>query len=425
MMRSIFIFILFVLMACSTRSQDMRRLQGVFMEAEYFLLLQEYNDALPYYLQLHQSLPDNANIAYRIGLCYLNIPDSKNLAMTYLEKAAKNTSATYREGSLNQRTAPYDAIFHLGEAYRINYRFDEAREAFTRFRETLLPEDTENLRFVDHHIKVCDYARELVSKPVQFREENIGTLFNDEKSNYNPVISADGKSFAYMVGLKFYNAIMFSRMTGNRWGPPVNITPELQVDGTVFISGLSADGKTLFLSKNDNFDSNILSATFDGEKWTPAMPLNRNINTRYWESHGFMTEDGNTLIFASDRPGGFGGLDLYISRKVGGDWGPAVNLGPEINTPFNEDRPFLINDGKTLFFCSQGHYNMGGYDIFRSDLQPNGLWSTPVNLGYPLNTPDDDTFFMPVDNGRAGYISRFRGSTENFGREDIYKITFR
>ncbi|MFO7576077.1 MAG: hypothetical protein R6W67_13065 [Bacteroidales bacterium] len=425
MMRSIFIFILFALMACTTRSQEMKQLQGIYMEAEYFLLLDEYNDALPYYLQLYQSLPENANIAYRIGLCYLNIPDSKNLALSYLETASKNTSATYREGSLNQKSAPYDAIFHLGEAYRINYRFDEAREAFIRFRETLLPEDAENLRFIEHQIKVCDYAKELVAKPVQFREENIGTLFNDERSNYNPVISADGRSFAYMVGLKFYNAIMFSRMTGNRWGPPVNITPDLQVDGTVFISGLSADGRTLFLSKNDNFESNVYSSYFDGEKWSPATLLNRNINTRYWESHGFVTEDGNTLIFASDRPGGFGGLDLYISRKVDGDWGTAVNLGPEINTPFNEDRPFLINEGKTLFFCSQGHYNMGGYDIFRSDFQSNGLWTTPENLGYPVNTPDNDTFFMPVENGKAGYIARFRGTSENFGKEDIYKITFR
>lgn len=425
MMRSIFIFILFAFMACSTRSQEMKQLQGIFMEAEYFLLLDEYIDALPYYLQLYQSLPENANIAYRIGLCYLNIPDKKNLALSYLETAAKNTSATYREGSVNQKSAPYDAIFHLGEAYRINYRFDEAKEAFIKFRETLLPDDIENLRFVDHQIKVCDFAKELVAKPVQFSEENLGNLFNDERSNYNPVISADGRSFAYMVGLKFYNAIMFSRITGNRWGPPVNITPDLQIDGTVFISGLSADGKRLYLSKNDNYESNIYSSDFDGEKWSPAAMLNRNINTRYWESHGFVTEDGNTLIFASDRPGGFGGLDLYISKKVDGDWGPAVNLGPEINTPFNEDRPFLINGGKTLFFCSQGHYNMGGYDIFRSDFQSNGLWSTPANLGYPVNTPDDDTFFMPVENGKAGYIARFRGTSENFGKEDIYKITFR
>ncbi len=140
--------------------------------------------------------------------------------------------------------------------------------------------------------------------------------------------------------------------------------------------------------------------------------------------YGYLSEDGNQLVFASDRPGGFGGLDLYISRKLNGDWGSAINLGPQVNTQFNEDRPFLINKGKTLYFSSQGHRNMGGYDLFRSELQPNNLWSQPENLGYPLNTPDDNIFFMPADNGNSGYISRYRES-DGSGREDIYRITFK
>jgi tetratricopeptide (TPR) repeat protein len=412
-------------LSIGTYAQDLRKLQETFIEAEYFFLYQEYNDALPFYQQLYEALPDNSNIAYRIGLCYLNIPGRKNLAVSFLESASKNISAIYREGSLNQKSAPYEALFHLGEAYRINFQFDKAKEAFLKYSETLLPSDIENQRFLEQQIKVCDNASVLVGKPVQFTEENMGPLFNDEKSNYNPVISADGKSFAFMVALKFYNAIMYTKFSGNRWSGPINITPEIQTDGTVFISSLSADGSTLFLTKSDNFESDIYSAGFDGVKWTPAVKLNKNINTKYWESHGFITEDGETLVFASNRPGGFGGLDLYISKKDNGDWGPAVNLGPEINTPFNEDRPSLIDGGKTLFFISQGHYNMGGYDIFRSDRQPNGLWSTPVNQGYPLNTPDDDTFFMPVNGGKAGYISRSRGTSENFGKEDIYKIIFK
>ena len=425
MIKRIVVIACVVSISIGTYAQDLRKLQETFIEAEYFFLYQEFSDALPFYQQLYEALPDNANIAYRIGLCYLNIPGRKNLAVSFLEIASKNSSAIYREGSLNQKAAPYEALSHLGEAYRINYQFDKAKEAFLKYSETLLPSDIENRRFLEQQIKVCDNAVELIAKPVQFTEENMGPLFNDEKSNYNPVISTDGKSFAYMVGLKFYNAVMYSKFSGNRWSGPINITPEIQTDGTVFISSLSADGSTLFLSKNDNFESDIYSAKFDGVKWNPAVRLNKNINTKYWESHGYITEDGETLIFASNRPGGFGGLDLYISKKVNGDWGPAVNLGPEINTPFNEDRPSLIDGGKTLFFISQGHYNMGGYDVFRSDRQPNGLWSTPANLGYPLNTPDDDTFFTPVSGGKSGYISKARGTSENFGKEDIYKITFK
>jgi hypothetical protein len=161
------------------------------------------------------------------------------------------------------------------------------------------------------------------------------------------------------------------------------MTPELQSDGDMFISCLSTDGKTLFLSKDDNFNSDLYTSTFDGTRWHPNIRLNKNINTKYWESHGFNSDDGNKLIFASDRPGGYGGLDLYLSVKVNGDWGPAINLGPEINTPFNEDRPFLVNNGKSLFFSSQGHVNMGGYDLFRSELQQDGRWTQPVNLGFP------------------------------------------
>ena len=264
----------------------------------------------------------------------------------------------------------------------------------------------------------------MVSKPVAYTEENLGPIFNDEKSNFNPVISADGKTFTFMVSLKFYDAVMLSRLVRGEWSPPVNITPELMSDGDMYISCLSSDGKLLLLSRDDDFNSDIYSSTYDGNTWNPCRKLNKNINTKYWESHGFITEDGQRLIFASDRPGGYGGLDLYISKKTGGDWGPAVNLGPEINTPLNEDRPFLINNGKTLFFSSQGHITMGGYDLFKTELQSNNIWSNPKNLGYPLNTPDDNIFFMPSANGKSGYYSIYE-EAEGQGNYDIYKITFK
>jgi Tol biopolymer transport system component len=175
---------------------------------------------------------------------------------------------------------------------------------------------------------------------------------------------------------------------------------------------------------DDNENSDIYMSSLQGEVWTKTVKLNKNINTKFWESHGFLSEDATQLVFASDRPGGFGGLDLYVSRKIDGDWGPAVNLGPEINTQFNEDRPFMINKGKTIFFSSQGNDNIGGYDLFRTDLQTNGIWSIPTNLGYPINTPDDDIFFMPVADGKSGYYSRFKDSG-GFGKEDIYRITIK
>jgi len=408
----------------SIYAQDTKVLQETFLEAEYFLMSEDYSDALAFYLQLYEKLPENSNLAYRIGVCYLNIPGKKNLSVDYLETAVKNMSAKHKEGSISQIAAPYDALYNLGKAYRINFMFDKAKDAFVRYSGTLLPDDQQNLDFINHEIKVCDTAKDLISKPVAFTEENIGILFNDEKPNFSPLISADGKSFVYMVSLKFYNAIMFSRLVEGKWTAPINISPDIQSDGEVFISCLSADGKLLFLSKNDNYNSDIYSSSFDGNNWSKAIKLNKNINTKYWESHGFISEKGDQFVFASDRPGGYGGLDLYVSNKVNGDWGPAVNLGPVINTQFNEDRPFLINNGKTVFFSSQGHTNMGGYDIFRSDLQSGGVWTEPKNLGYPFNTPDDDFFFMPVGDGKSGYYSIYKPSG-GFGKEDIYKITFK
>jgi len=424
MIKRILGFLVMMAFLVPVTAQDQTAMEDMFLEAEYFFMKEDYQDALINYLQLHDKMPDHQNIDYRIGVCYLNIPGKKNLSVEYLEAASKNISARHKEGTLSQVSAPYEAFYELGKAYRINYMFDKAKDSFNKYLGTLLPDDRENVSFVNHEIAVCDMARELMSKPVSFTDENIGEIFNDEKANFNPLISADGKSFAFMVSLKFYDAVMFSKLINGKWTPPLNITPELQSDGDFYISCLSADGKQLFLARDDNFNSDIYVSSYNGSGWSKVVKLNKNINTKYWESHGFVSESGNQLIFASDRPGGFGGLDLYISNKVNGEWGPAVNLGPEINTEFNEDRPFLINQGKTLFFSSQGHENIGGYDLFRSDLQSNGLWNKPANLGYPVNTPDDNLFFMPTGDGKTGYYSVYKESG-GFGKEDIYKVTFK
>lgn len=404
--------------------QDQRTQQEAFLEAEYFFLNEDFEDALPIYLQIYEKMPDNANLAYRIGVCYLNITGKKNLATGYLESASKKISSRRKEGKLSQVAAPYDALYQLGISYRINHQFDKAKDAFERYRKTLLKEDKENLYFIDHEIKVCENAKQLIEKPVDFSTENMGAGFNDAFDDFNPVISADGKTFVFMKALPFYDAVMFSRFVDGKWTSPVNIVSELGIDGDHVVSSLSSDGRILFFSGDDNYNSDLLYSTFDDTKWSMAVKLNKNINTKYWESHGFISEDGNYLVFSSDRPGGFGGLDLYISKKENGDWGPAVNMGPDVNSKLNEDRPSLINNGKILFFASQNHDNMGGYDILRTEMQENGLWKKPQNPGYPFNTTDDDIFFMPVDEGRSGFVSIFR-QTEGEGKQDIYRITFK
>ena len=405
-------------------AQENKQLQNTFLEAEYFFMNEDYPEAMNLYLQVYQEQSDNENLAFRIGVCCLNISGKKEMAVKYLESAVTNMSAKRKEGSLNQIAAPYDALYELARAYRVNYNFDKAREYFTKYKSTLLADDKENIDFIDHEIKICETAKELIEKPVSYTEENAGEIFNDEKPNFNPVISADGKTFAYMSSLKFYDAIMVSRMQNSKWTGPVNIFPDLQLDGDINISALSKDGNVLYLSKDDNFNSDIYTSSFKGNTWSAAIKLNKNINTKYWDTHAAVSEDGNQLIFASDRPGGFGGLDLYVSRKVNGDWGPAINMGPVINTKFNEDRPFLGNHDKILIFSSQGHDNMGGYDLFISRKLNDGTWDKPANMGYPLNTPDDNSWFMPENDGKSGYIFEEK-EKGGFGKNDIYRILFR
>lgn len=408
------------------QAQDLRKMQEMFLDAEYFLMYEDYADAAYYYKQLLDEFPDNANLAYRLGICYLNMEGRKKDAIGYLEQAVASVSGNYREGSLKQQSAPYDAYYYMGVAYRINYEFKKARETFNVFKNTLMADDMENKMFIDQQIKMCYNAEELIKKPVDFTETNLGEPINDGNDNFNPVLSGDGKTLMYMVSYKFYDAVMFTVRENGRWSPPVNITPDIHSDGDLYISSLSTDGTILFLSKDDDFNSNLYYSEYDGMKWQKAAALGNNINTKEWESHASISADGQKLYFASNREGGYGGLDIYLSeRKADGSWGDPENLGPEINTPFNEDRPFILADGITLHFSSQGHNSMGGFDLFYAVQLQNGSWKEPVNMGYPLNSPDDDIFFLPADQGKAGYRSLNKPGGEGKGKKDIYRIEFK
>jgi outer membrane protein OmpA-like peptidoglycan-associated protein len=194
-------------------------------------------------------------------------------------------------------------------------------------------------------------------------------------------------------------------------------------DGDQFVSCLSYDGKTLYVSREDEFNSDIYVSRFADNHWSRSEPLNANINTKYWESHASVSKDGKILYFASNRKDGLGEMDIYRSTLTAvGSWGPAKNLGSGINTDLNEDTPFITADGQTLYFCGQGFANMGGYDIFRSARNPDGEWSVPENLGSPVNTPDDDLFYYPWNNGEVAYMARIM--EEGYGEMDIYRITY-
>ncbi len=400
-------------------AQSRREVKDMFYEAESWLLFEEYKDALPLYMNLLNMYPENYNYKYRIGICYLNIPGEKEKALPYLEDAVKHINTQYREGRFSETEAPYDALFYLGTAYRVSNQLDNAIETYQSFYQGMDLKVYDST-VVKHQIEACQNAKTLMRSPLYLKLENQGEYINEGRSDVSPVVSADEKTIVFTRELPFYEGIFYSSKSNASWSPAIQIQPELLIDDG-YTSSLSQDGTELYIYRDDGYDGNIYVSNLSNGRWSPAVKLNENINTKYWESHACVSSDGTKLYFTSNRKGTYGGLDIYVSEKDSlGDWGPAVNLGPIVNTPFNEETPFLDSTGKVLFFSSRGHFNMGGHDIFYSTKLDNNKWSTPVNMGYPLNTTDDDLFYSPVGDGYLAYLSRF--DNDGYGMEDIYRV---
>lgn len=400
-------------------AQSHRETRKMFHEAESWFLFEEYEEALPLYLNLLETDPDNYNYKYRIGVCYLNIPGEKEKSLPYLQEASRHINYRYREDRFRETEAPYDVFFHLGIAYRISNQLDKALETYRIFYEGMDPNLYDSTT-VKQHIEACKNARVLMDSPHYLDLVNQGGQINSPRFDVNPVVAANENIIVFTRELPFYEGIFYSRKNSDGWTAPVQIQEELLIDDG-YTTSLSPDGNEMYIYRNDGYDGNIYVSRFSNGRWSPASKLNDNINTRYWESHACITADGTKLYFTSNRKGTYGGLDIYVSEKDSlGNWGQAVNLGPTINTPFNEESPFIDSSGNILFFSSRGHYNMGGYDIFSSSRSAEGEWSEPENMGYPLNTTDDDIFFSPVKNKYLAYVSRF--DEDGFGGKDIFRL---
>jgi len=401
-------------------SQSKSEIKKKFYDAEVWILFEDYQEALPKFEELLTINPVNSNYKYRIGQCYINIPGAKEQAISYLEDAVKNINPKYKEGKFRETRAPHDAYYYLANAYRINNQLDKAIETYEIFKANLNPKIYDSV-IVNLQIQSCCNARELMTMPLFIKQQNLGNLINESRSEFNPVISDNEEMLVFARSEALYDGIFYSVKRNGQWSVPLNMNDLLNVDENLFPTSISKDGKDLYLYSTANYDGIIYVSHFESEFWSPIIELNGNINTKYWESHATISHDDNSLFFTSNRRGTIGGLDIYISRRDStGDWGPAENLGPVINTPYNEESPFLSLDDKTLFFSSRGHFNMGGYDIFYSSQLDNNEWSVPMNVGYPLNTTDDDVFFKPLNDGYEGYYAK--ESSDGFGQQDIYRI---
>lgn len=392
--------------------------------AEEKMIAGNYEDALVDFMALHAQDPQNEKYNYNIAVCYLNYNGNKTKAVPYLEKIVHNP-----------KHDP-NADYLLGRGYQYAQRFDDAINAFNKFVTTGKGTE-ENLKDAGHQIQYCINAKERVKFPVNVTFENLGKSVNSEYEDYYAFVPLD-ESFVIFNSKRpvgtgrpldngdYPNVIMISEVKEGQFQPATRL--ELQLPKTVTHSeviGLSANGNALLLSLSEGKGSQniyISERESNGKFGKPAL-LDKHINSPHDEIAASINAEGDLIYFASNRPGGAGGTDIYSCRKTPqGKWGVPQNAGTQINTPQNEDFPNISPDGKTLFFSSTGHTSMGGYDIFKASQNADGAWENVKNLGYPVNTTMDDYNFRISRNERYGYLSAIHD--DGLGDYDNYRLIF-
>jgi outer membrane protein OmpA-like peptidoglycan-associated protein/tetratricopeptide (TPR) repeat protein len=410
---TILCLLLCLMIAENTKAQMQLSPAATFAEALDFIQFEEYEEALALLLSIYKKEEGNNHLAHLIGVCYLNIEGQKQKALAYLETAASNMSPGHISGSFNENSAPLKNLYWLGIAYRNAYRFTESLDALNRFRETAARGP--DIHLAEREMRATKNAMVFYDNPEDLALLDWGHRPPVNPLHFNVVVSGDESAIVYAEKQKFYDALFFTRNTGEGWSVPVNITRQVQSDGLAYPACLSWDGTTLFLYQYDRLSNiNLYSSRYVNGRWMTMEKLGENINSAGFDRDATITRDGKSLYFSSVRPSGMGGYDIYRSR-LGPDnqWGPAENLGAPVNTEHDESFPFISPDGQVLYFSSRGHTGMGGYDIFMTKKTGPGKWSVPRNLGYPVNTPGDDNYLIPVGEGNiAWYRPRREGNND-------------
>lgn len=398
-----------------------------FTQGNFLMLEGNYTMALKFFREAYYTDSSSANINYKMGVCLLQSSTEKRTALPYLRKAARNVTRNYDEFEPAIKKAPEQAFYYLAQALHLNSQFDSAQALFESYRSLIGTKNKDLIQDVDHRINICKNAKEFTSSPLNIRIINMGDSVNSVNPDYSPVVSLD-ENIIYFTTRRFgergidglYPEDIYAsyRKPDGTWTTAAPLPGVNTIDNEATIS-MSTDGQLLFIYKAEN-GGDIYYSTLDAmNNWTAPLPMSGDMNSKSWEPHACLSADGNTLYFSSDRKGGFGGRDIYRCVKIGGErWSKAINLGPTINTPFDEDSPFIHPDKTTLFFASNGHKTMGGFDIFFTAQDDSGHWAEPINMGYPINTPDDDIFYTTSVDGKRAYFSSAREGS--VGEKDIY-----
>ncbi len=423
-------------------AKDMGSYKGNFFEGNLLLEEKNYPMALEYFRLAYGYDSTNSNINYHVGSLYLHHSKFKHLAENYLEKAVLEVKKNYDETNVFEKKAPARAFLDLGKAYHLDYKFDEAMKMYETYESYLNPRDKRAIDEIEHFRKQVFYAKEYKLAPRDVSIINMGDSINTIFPDFSPVLSADERMMTFTHRGKVldfdemssdgfvYENIMISEKLDNgfpgTWSKPKSISNNINSGANhEDVVAMSADGQTIiiYLADDNQADGNLFHSTWDGKDWSTPVKYGSNINTVYWEPSACLSRDGNTLYFVSDRPGGLGGRDIYKSVKLpNGQWSLAQNLGPKINTPYDEESPFLAADDMTFFFSSQAHQSMGGFDIMFTIISPDGSIAEPLNMGYPINTTDDEIFYVSSPDNKRGYYASSHEDTLAQGEKDIYMI---
>lgn len=336
----------------------------------------------------------------------------------------------------------FDLEYWIGKSYQYGLDFDNALVFYNRYKQKLSDKphyqgkDKLPMETVDKSIVECMNGKEFVANPGNFSIVNIGREINSEYEDYGPVLNEEEDEIIFTTRRrdgnlnqnvaddnKPYEDIFIARKKNGVWSYATNIGDRINTPFHDSNLALSADGKTLYILKDEGGGDIYFCKQQEDGSWGAPVALPGIINSSFEEKSISISKDGKTLYFSSNRPGGLGGTDLYRATKdAKGEWANVKNLGPKINTAFDEEGPFIDYDMTTLYFSSKGHKNIGSYDIFKSVFDPQkNDWTEPENLGYPINTPDDDIFYMTSSDGKRAYYSSVR--EDGLGYTDIFLIT--
>jgi outer membrane protein OmpA-like peptidoglycan-associated protein len=382
--------------------------------------------------------PQSANYNYRKGFIEYTADTDYPNAIIHFQKAVVEVKKNYDPYTTKETGAPFDAYYYLAKCYHLDEQLDQAENYYKLFLENT----TKKSRLVDLSelgLEQLIVARREMASPKSAIVKNVGEAVNGPEADYAPVVSLDGNSLYFtsrrqwdgVEDGKFRDPMLydlpedifvsFADFDGE-WTDPIRL--DFCVDSLNEATiGVSADERRIFVYEDRSGGGDIYySDILNNGHFDEMQKLRYNeLNSDYWETHCTMTPDGQHLYFASDRPGGYGGRDIYrLTRLPNGEWSKAQNMGPEINTPYDEDSPFIAVNNKTLYYASNGPESMGGFDVFVTFRDVDNNWSEPANMGFPINSTGDDIYYTTTVDGLRGYLSSFRKN--GYGEKDIYEI---